>query len=121
MCSIALANAGQKGHIHLAFGEEMRADYQDNDQLVAELDQQILNNYVLHATNCFAYEMLFNQVPNVKYSDKQITYDPAALLEEKAAFVSRMQLIPEDHRAIALAIYANPVKSKLNPDAQWRY
>lgn len=116
--SIALGIAGQKGHIHLAFGEEMRADYQDNDQLVAELDQQILNNYVLHATNCFAYEMLFNQVPNVKYSDKQITYDPAALLEEKAAFVSRMQLIPEDHRAIALAIYANPVKSKLNPDAQ---
>jgi Acyltransferase len=116
--SIAMGISGQKGNIHLAFGQEMNADYQDNDDLVAELDQQILNNYVLHATNCFAYEMLFNQIPNVKYSDRQIAYDPAILVEEKAAFVERMHAIPEAHREIALAIYANPVKSKLNPNAQ---
>jgi hypothetical protein len=116
--SIAMGISGQKGHIHLAFGQEMQADYQDTDDLVAELDQQILNNYVLHATNCFAYEMLFNQIPNVKYSDKQIAYNPAMLVVEKAEFVERMQAIPEEHREIALAIYANPVKSKLNPDAQ---
>jgi hypothetical protein len=116
--SIAMGITGEKGNIHLAFGEEMRKDYQDNDDLVAELDQQILNNYVLHATNCFAYEMLFNTIPNVKYSDRQIAYDPSVLAEQKAAFVARMQAIPEEHREIALAIYANPVKSKLNSDAQ---
>jgi Acyltransferase len=116
--SIAMGISGQKGHIHLAFGQEMQADYQDTDDLVAELDQQILNNYVLHATNCFAYEMLFNKIPDVKYSDKQIVYNSAALVEEKAAFVARMQAIPEEHREIALAIYANPVKSKLTSNAQ---
>jgi Acyltransferase len=116
--SIAMGIAGQKGHIHLAFGQQMIADYQDNDQLVAELDQQIINNYVLHATNCFAYEMLFNQIPDVKYSNKQIAYNPSELVEEKKVFIERMQAIPEEHREIALAIYANPVKSKLNPDAQ---
>jgi Acyltransferase len=116
--SIAMGIAGKKGHIHLAFGKEMIADYEDNDQLVAELDQQILNNYVLHATNCFAYEMLFNKIPSVKYSDKQIVYDPSNLIEEKAAFVARIHAIPEAHREIALAIYANPVKSKLVPNAE---
>lgn len=116
--SIAMGIAGQKGNIHLAFGQEMRADYQENDDLVTELDRQILDNYVLHATNCFAYEILYQKVPAVKYSEKQIAFDPTTLTEEKAAFVERMQAIPEEHRDIALAIYANPVKSKLNPDAQ---
>jgi len=116
--SIAMGIAGQKGNIHLAFGEEMMSDYQDTDDLVKELDQQILNNYVLHATNCFAYEILFNQVPAVKYSSQQLNYDPSQLKEEKATFINRMQAIPQEYRDIALAIYANPVKNKLNPNAQ---
>lgn len=116
--SIALGISGQKGNVHVAFGDELCVDYQDNEQLVADLDKQIIDNYVLHATNCFAYEMLYQQVPQVCYSDKKIAYDPSLLIEEKAAFVARMQAIPEEHRAIALAIYANPVKSKLPSHAQ---
>lgn len=111
--SIALGIAGQKGNIHLTFGQEFTADYQDNDELVAELDKQILSNYVLHATNCFAYEMLYKQIPVVKYSAQQIAYDPQKLQQEKAEFVARIDAMPEEHREIALAIYANPVKSKL--------
>lgn len=111
--SIALGIAGQKGNIHLTFGQEFTANYQDNDELVAELDEQILNNYVLHATNCFAYEILYKQIPAVKYSAQQMDYDPQKLQQEKAEFIARIEALPEEHREIALAIYANPVKSKL--------
>lgn len=111
--SIAKGIAGDKGHVHVAFGEVLHGHYENTDELVADIDREILNNYVLHATNCFAYEILHGQIPVVNYTDKHVPFDPAPLAEEKAAFVARMNEIPEEHRAIALAIYANPVVSKL--------
>ncbi len=111
--SIAMGIAGNKGNIHLAFGDVLNGDYQDSDELVAALDHQILGNYVLHATNCFAYEMLHGVVPRVNYSAKNIAYDPAQLIAERAEFEARMNAIPAEQRDIALGIYANPVVSKL--------
>lgn len=111
--SIAMGIAGQKGHVHVAFGRVLDHHYEDTDQIVADLDQQIIENYVLHATNCIAYEILHGKVPQVNYTDKNIPYDPAAVTEQKAAFIARMNEIPVEYRDIALAIYANPVVSKL--------
>src|SRR5690606_26160054 len=53
--SIATGITGAKGHVHVAFGSVLRGDYQDNDDVVEEIDRQILKNYVLHPSNCFAY------------------------------------------------------------------
>ncbi|RZA00501.1 MAG: cytochrome C oxidase Cbb3, partial [Moraxellaceae bacterium] len=111
--SIAMGIAGQKGHVHIAFGKVLNHHYDDNDQIVADLDQQIVENYVLHATNCIAYEILHGVVPKVNYTEKNIPYNPAAVVEQKTAFIARMNQVPEEHRDIALAIYANPVVSKL--------
>lgn len=111
--SIAMGIAGNKGNIHLAFGDVLDGNYQDTDELVAALDHQILGNYVLHATNCFAYEMLHGTVPKVNYSAKNIAYDPAPLAAERAEFEARINAIPAEQREIALGIYANPVVSKL--------
>lgn len=111
--SIAMGIAGQKGHVHLAFGKALDRDYQDTDEVVEDIDRQILSNYVLHATNCFAYEMLHGKVPKVNYSEKNIPFNPDTLQDEKAEFVARMNAIPVEHREIALGIYANPVVSKL--------
>lgn len=111
--SIAMGIAGQKGHVHLAFGPVLNADYADSDALVEEVDRQILRNYVLHATNCFAYEMLHGKAPSVNYSEKNIPFDGAALIAERAEFVARINAIPAEYRDIALGIYANPVVSKL--------
>src|SRR5690606_9915307 len=61
--SIALGITGQKGHVHVAFGRVMHADYQDTDDVVEELDRQILQNYVLHSSNCFAYQALHGTAP----------------------------------------------------------
>lgn len=111
--SIALGIAGKKGRVHVAFGKVLHGDYPDNDSVVEEIDRQILQNYVLHASNCFAYQMLHGQAPAVNYSAKQIPFDAAALAEERQAFELRMAAIPSEYRDIVLAMYANPVVSKL--------
>jgi hypothetical protein len=111
--SIAMGIAGQKGHVHLAFGKVLDGDYQDTDELVEDIDRQILGNYVLHATNCFAYEMLHGKVPVVNYTEKNIPFNPDSLQDEKSEFVARINAMPAEHREIALGIYANPVVSKL--------
>ncbi len=115
--SIAMGIAGQKGHVHVAFGRVLDHHYEDTDQIVADLDLQIIENYVLHASNCIAYEILHGKVPHVNYTDKNIPYDPAAVSEQRAAFVARMNEIPAEYRDIALGIYANPVVSKLTKPA----
>lgn len=112
--SIAMGIAGNKGNVHLAFGDVLDGDYADTDELVAALDHQILGNYVLHPTNCFAYEILHGKVPAVKYGADNTPYDPAKLSAEKAEFEVRMNAIPNGQREIALGIYANPVVSKLS-------
>lgn len=111
--SIAMGIAGNKGNVHLAFGDVLDGNYADADELVAALDHQILGNYVLHATNCIAYEMLHGKVPAVNYGANNIPYDPAQVLTEKMEFDVRMKAIPGDQRNIALAIYANSVVSKI--------
>ncbi|ARU29695.1 1-acyl-sn-glycerol-3-phosphate acyltransferase [Cellvibrio sp. PSBB006] len=111
--SIAMGIAGQKGHVHIAFGEVLKEDYMDADEVVAEIDRQVLSNYVLHSSNCFAYQMLHGTVPKVNYSDKNVPFVPEKLGEQRQQFELRMQAIPTEYRELVLAMYANPVLSKL--------
>lgn len=111
--SIAMGIAGNKGNVHLAVGDVLDGNYADTDELVAALDHQILGNYVLHATNCFAYEILYGKVPAVNYGANNRPYDPATLHIEKAEFETRINHIPSEQREIALGIYANSVVSKI--------
>lgn len=113
--SIALGISGQKGHVHVAFGKVLHEDYADADEVVAEIDRQILGHYVLHSSNCFAYQMLYGEIPAVNYSDKNIPFIPAALPEQHKYFEARIQAIPAEQRELVLAMYANPVLSKLRP------
>lgn len=109
--SIAMGIAGEKGHVHVAFGDVLTKEYENTDELVADIDQQIIANYVLHATNCIAYEMLQGKKPDVNYTDKQIPFTGAA--EAEVQFKARIAALPSEHREIALGIYANPVVAKL--------
>lgn len=111
--SIAMGIDGNKGNIHLAFGDVLDGNYEDTDELVAALDHQILGNYVLHATNCIAYEILHGTVPTVNYGADNRPYNPAELISERSEFEVRMNSIPAGQREIALGIYANPVVNKL--------
>lgn len=111
--SIAMGIAGDKGNVHLAFGDVFTSTIENADALVNMLDKTILSNYVLHVTNCIAYEILYGNVPAVSYGADNTPYDPTAVSEARASFEARMAAIPKEHRDIALGIYANPVVSKL--------
>ena len=52
--SIVRGITGDKGHVHVAFGEVITADFEDDVALAAELDRQIYANYRLHPTNLAA-------------------------------------------------------------------
>ncbi|MES2675665.1 MAG: 1-acyl-sn-glycerol-3-phosphate acyltransferase [Pseudomonadota bacterium] len=112
--SIAMGIAGQKGHVHLAFGDVLVGPYEGADELVADIDSHIVDSYVLHPSNCIAYEILHGKVPKVNYTHQQIPYDPGLLTNQKAEFIARINAMPAEHRDIALSIYANPVVAKLN-------
>src|SRR5690606_2018707 len=111
--SIAMGIAGQKGHVHVAFGEVLHGNYMDTDEVVAEIDRQVLSNYVLHSSNCFAYEMLHGKTPKVNYTEKNIPFVPEKLAEKRQQFEARIQAVPAAYRELVLAMYANPVLSKL--------
>lgn len=111
--SIAMGIAGQKGHIHLAFGKVLNSDYPDADALVEDLDREILRNYVLHASNCIAYEILHGAAPAVEFGFPPKPFIGADVSAERAEFNARLAAIPAEQQAIYLAIYANAVVSKL--------
>lgn len=111
--SIATGIAGQKGHIHLAFGKVLNSDYPDADALVEDLDRAILRNYVLHASNCIAYEILHGAAPAVEFGFPPKPFIGADVSAERAEFNARLAAIPAEQQAIYLAIYANAVVSKL--------
>lgn len=52
--SIVRGITGDKGQVHVAFGEVITADFEDDAALAAELDRQIHANYRLHSTNLAA-------------------------------------------------------------------
>ncbi len=113
IASIAAGIAGQKGHVHVAFGKVLHGDYENADQVVTDLDRQIVENYVLHPSNCFAYEKLYGELPPMTYSDKQLPFDPSRESVARVSFEHRLQTVPEACRDIVLAMYANPICSKI--------
>ncbi|MDO3382916.1 1-acyl-sn-glycerol-3-phosphate acyltransferase [Gilvimarinus algae] len=111
--SIAKGIAGQKGHVHVAFGEPLRGDYSDSDAVADEIDRQVWANYVLHASNCFAYEQTGGEARSLPYSDKKRPFEPGNLRDERASFDLHIGATPSEYRDIVLGMYANPVRNKL--------
>ena len=109
IASIGQGIAGDKGRVHVSFGKPLGADYDDADQVAAEIDRQIIDQYCLHPTNIQAYQWLFGEGAEV----------PSDLYLEEGdcspeQFMARIDAMPEPHRPYALGIYANAVVSKLD-------
>ncbi len=113
VASIATGITGQKGHVHVAFGDVLRGEYEDTTAVVEEIDRQILGNYVLHASNCIAWQKIHGKAPNVFYTDKGIAFDMSKEMSACRDFEARLAEIPSEHRQIVLEMYANPVNAKL--------
>ena len=107
VASIAAGIRGDKGLVHVAFGEPLGEGHDTPEAVAAELDRQIIRNYRLHRTNLYAWHMLHGSEP-------QLDLDPAELPGScsEAEFRQRMQSIPAGQRDYALAIYANAIASK---------
>ena len=114
--SIAEGIAGFKGKVHLHFGEPFRHQVDGPDQLAEWLDEQIIGNYVLHATNYFAYYELYGHYPEGVYGATREAFSEDLVADqlqhEKQRFDARLSDMDADLRQHVLQAYANPICSK---------
>ncbi len=110
--SIAKGITGYKGHVHITFGEVLTEDFETADDVSNWLDKKIIDNYVLHPSNYFAYAKLYGEFPEGVYSNKRIPFNAPAMSKEKRQFEEHMNEIPEIYQPYVLNAYANPIVSR---------
>lgn len=110
--SIARGITGFNGKVNLAFGKPLDGEFESSDDVTKELDRQILENYQLQLSNCFAFEMLEGKSPVVPVGKDQVLFSAIECNQERQAFKMLVDAIPSAHRPIFLASYANPVRDK---------
>lgn len=116
--SIARGVAGVKGHVHLAFGEPLTGDFHNADELAAEIDRQVVGNYVLQPSNCFAYRAIYGHAPNVQVRAEGVPFREQDFPQEARLFAERLRSIEPRYRSFVRQMYANPVLSKLEQQAR---
>ncbi|MBU2986481.1 1-acyl-sn-glycerol-3-phosphate acyltransferase [Saccharophagus degradans] len=112
--SIAIGITGFKGCVHVHFGEPLTQNFENAEQVKLHLDKEIIANYVLHPSNCIAYEMLEKRSPKVLVGEKQIAFDTADWQAERKIFTDRIATCDPQHLNTLLKGYANPVYRKLS-------
>ena len=95
--SITRGLIGQKGRVHIAFGEPIAGDFADSKAIAAEIDKQIISNYKLYESNQSAY--------NALKSDNQ----EAELIPQ---LLDRVSQLTDKQKHWLLTMYANPVFAK---------
>lgn len=113
LASIATGIKGHKGRVHVHFGQPLQGRFEDADAVAEAVDRQIIDNYVLHPSNFYAYQASDG---DERWRELHCGYppaDPALCERQRAAFEARIAAMPEAHRPYALAIYANPVRARL--------
>jgi hypothetical protein len=105
--NIGIGVLGNKGNVYVSFGAPLKGEFKDAVMVAAQLDQAIIDQYQLHASNVLAYARLYNdenwrelQVPDI--SDADIV-----------DFDQHFAKIPQEYRVKAMEIYANPVRNQL--------
>lgn len=117
VASIAKGIAGNKGNVHVAFGTPLVGQFDDADAVAEAVDRQISENYILHPSNFFAYQMLHGEYPEGTHSADHQPFDSHQLARRQRSFRDRIEALPEAHRRFALGIYANSIHFK-QPSAE---
>ena len=114
--SIVTGMVGFKGHVHVAFGQELVLDTDDDEAIAKLVDEQIIHNYRMHATNVLAVEQLRTLEPNLipALSDEGLTVLESFVIDAgvKGQFESRMAAMDANIRRYVLQMYANPFFSR---------
>ncbi len=108
--SIVTGMVGFKGHVHVAFGEEVRLESDDVDAAAEAIDRQIIGNYLLQSTNYYALQTLCESEPELGPAR---THAESALNEESVRLLKeRLAACAPAIRPYMLRMYANPVLSR---------
>lgn len=108
--SIVQGMIGFKGHVHVAFGEEICLDNDDAEAAAELIDRQIVSNYLLQPSNYFAVEKLRETDPE---SVKDIAQPSETMTDESVTQMQqRLDQSPPNVRPYLLQMYANPVLSR---------
>ncbi len=111
--SIAQGIVGFKGNVHLSFGEPIIRGIENAEQLTENINAAIRRNYVLHPTNCFAYEMIEKKSPKVVVGAEGQMFDNMDFDRKRESFKDRISQTNSKYHDILLRMYANPVYQKL--------
>ncbi len=100
----------EKGHIHLAFGEELvleesASEYIAQD-IAAKVDQQIWQNYRTWPSNTIAHAILYEQFDNLSSPYAQTFM---AMIDKQVHALSATGIASEAAREALLRLYAQPV------------
>ncbi|NVK01786.1 MAG: 1-acyl-sn-glycerol-3-phosphate acyltransferase [Oceanospirillaceae bacterium] len=98
--SIVRGITGEKGHVHVSFGEIITADFEDEEALATEIDRQIHANYRLHPTNLAAAGE-GDEEANAKLDARLNQVEGAA-----KDILRKMYAKPVENQKVALAEYA---------------
>jgi len=114
--SIVTGIVGFKGHVHVAFGEQLQVDTDDPDEIAALIDAQILANYRLHDTNFIALQLLkeYNLAEWPVLAGEAWEREVDQQVKEK--FMERFNNLDARYRRPFLAMYANPVIRRYQVD-----
>ena len=113
--SIYKGIVGQKGLVHVAFGEPLTVnELESADTIAAAIDQHVIENYHQHCTNLIAYRMLHGNHPQIDVLREQLNLSEQEWSEREQQFKQRIDNLPAEHRNIALAGYANSVVSQIS-------
>ena len=105
VASIAKGITGDKGCVHLHFGEPLESGL-DVSAVVAAIDEQMVRHYRLYPTNVWAWERLSGKaIPD------HLDIHPGSI--SRQSFDTRIAAVPEAHRQRLLTMYANPVSRVL--------
>lgn len=112
IASIALGIAGQKGDVHVAYGQQIAGEFAEAVDVAEAMDQQIISNYILHSSNYFAYQMLYDKTPQGVYSAKALPFEPAKLAAKRKQFEARVAACDKRYQPYLLKAYANSLEAK---------
>ena len=110
LAQIRTSLQAEKGHIHLAFGEELAlAETSSEDiaqDIAAKVDQQIWQNYRIWPSNILAHAMLHEQFDDLSSPYAQTFM---AMLDKQVTELNVMGIASETARVALLQLYAQPV------------
>lgn len=105
---------GNKGRMHIAFGTPLTEACATDDLAAAEIDRQISGLYRLQISNLVAWRECGGELAVVERFRDECGLDAASWREREQQFLARLARCPEEYRDLFLAMYANPVQSRLD-------